>query len=142
MNRPFILLAALAGLATAAPVTRLAHEIHVPHEIDPASFSLVDVETGQLRRGEMDGGGAVTWTGPVVTGISDVSDAASGFSATSPESIALTSPLAPGAVPADTIMPSAGARTREPSYTTASMPMANDRGRVSTMARDVSRCSA
>ncbi len=92
--RIIIALLAFASVAHSAPVSKLAAEWHVPSESSTKQFSLVDAATGTVRTAFVSSDGDVSWLNSVATGISDVSDVASGLTGESGEMLAITSPLA------------------------------------------------
>lgn len=89
-----ILALTLAGCASLAalPSTKLAAEWHVPSAGKNTSFSLIDAATGAVRIANMDAAGLVAWPHHLATGITHVSDAASGLELDKGEVLALTSP--------------------------------------------------
>lgn len=96
MNTARLLIAVLATAAGshAAPVSKLAAEWQVPSEIANDRFTLVDAASGTVRSASMSANGVVTWLHTVPTGITGVSDIASGLTGAFGEMLAITSPLA------------------------------------------------
>lgn len=90
-----ILCASLAWATVhAAPTARLPSEWFAPLDTDAGRFALVDKATGIVRFGTMTSGGIVTFPQVVPTGISAVSDVASGIVNPTGEEILLTAPAA------------------------------------------------
>lgn len=81
-----------AAVASALPSTKLAAEWFAPYQSAPGKFAIIDEATGTVRTASVNGGGVVSWSQPVPTGISGVSDVATSLSGTNGEILALTSP--------------------------------------------------
>jgi len=92
--RLLLLLALVGATARAAPTSKLTSEWFVPLDSDSGRFALVDTATGAIRIGIMNPDGKTGFSQVVPTGITEVSDAASGILGAQGEEIVLTAPAA------------------------------------------------
>ena len=86
-------LAGAACVLPAAPSTPLANEWYVPME-QSDSYALVDKTTGQIRFHSFDGSGNLSETGPINTGIGEITGVSSGFIYGGDEYVILASTIA------------------------------------------------
>lgn len=82
---------AVAVASWAEPTTRFAEEWFAPSPTSPKEFSIIDQATGVVRFGGMSSDGVVSFRPVVSTGITGVSDVASGIYA-GVETLAIASP--------------------------------------------------
>lgn len=92
--RLLLLLALAIATTRAAPTSKLPSEWFVPLDTDSGRFALVDRATGVIRVGIMNPDGKTGFSHVVPTGITEVSDAASGITGAQGEEIVLTAPAA------------------------------------------------
>ncbi|HCN79114.1 MAG TPA: hypothetical protein DIT13_18265 [Verrucomicrobiales bacterium] len=92
--RFLLIFALVCATARAAPTSKLPSEWFVPLDTDSGRFALVDRATGTIRFGIMNPDGKTGFSQVVPTGITEVSDTASGILGPQGEEIVLTAPAA------------------------------------------------